>query len=264
MIHLGSISAVHQIKHNSGHLQNGSVSLYICNHPPTIPGSSNCTRTATWLCAHPILSMSAGSPFDTHVPVGLQCSGFTHMTCTHPAPYSLLLVQKVHWAHAGTPGCGSQHVSPCSVTPLAGAAYAIPRGGDSSRSRRRWGWQWSNFWQCHVEVGLLFCYHFSIPRCLLHHKMSCYFILLVKLIPFLKSPFAILWLLFNLLDGNFTQRLSSIITSLGVSGLGQHCLRISSLGYSIDTWLKPAFLSIVLVHCYPGHVNKKIPPQQLI
>lgn len=144
------------------------------------------------------------------------------------------------------------------------AAYAIPRGGDSSRSRRRWGWQWSNFWQCHVEVGLLFCYHFSIPRCLLHHKMSCYFILLVKLIPFLKSPFAILWLLFNLLDGNFTQRLSSIITSLGVSGLGQHCLRISSLGYSIDTWLKPAFLSIVLVHCYPGHVNKKIPPQQLI
>lgn len=139
MIHLGSISAIHQIKHNTGHLQNGSVSLYICNRPPTIPESSNCTRTATWLCAHPILSMSAGSPFDTHLPVGLQCSGFIHMTCTHPAPYSLLLVQKVHWAHTGTPGCGSQHVSPCSVTPLAGAQLPMSTHGEETPLGPGWG-----------------------------------------------------------------------------------------------------------------------------
>lgn len=43
---------------------------------------------------------------------------------------------------------------------------------------------------------------------------------------------AIIWLLFNLSDCNFMQSLSLVISSLGVSDLGQYCLRIVYLIYT--------------------------------
>lgn len=54
------------------------------------------------------------------------------VTCTHAAPYNLLLAQKVHWAHTGTLRCGSQHVAPCSVAPLAGVQLPMPSHGEET------------------------------------------------------------------------------------------------------------------------------------
>lgn len=142
------------------------------------------------------------------------------VTFTHAGRYNLLLTQVLR-------GAGPSMWHPCSAIP-----HAVTGGGDPIKPRRRSGWWWDDFWQCHVGVGLLLWYHFSVPTCLPHHKMSCFFILLVKLTPFLKSPFAIIWLSFNLSNGNFMQSLSLIISSFGVSGLGKYHLRMR---YSIHT-----------------------------